>query len=247
MNAVAELERNPVSTIFSRSMEMSRLTWDGTDEPVSRDQILRRETNNIIFSCSADHEQDWQPYWSITLATSINNVWPYIPLSVCVFSSHLFWTSGLLDVPAGVTDFFFFFFPPVQQTTSGIGHRCLKKNLNVVVVVFFTLTDRASTIPSNTRGCQSGTWSAGQKKIRGTFTKLQWEQRKTQTHKRQRDRNRNNKITKYTGQRKINERHSIESVKVGNQCAECNNTGTQEEGHAGFLHLHYAVVALRLR
>ena len=26
-----------------------------------------------------------------------------------------------------------------------------------VVVVFFTLTDRASTIPSNTRGCQSGT------------------------------------------------------------------------------------------
>ena len=41
------------------------------------------------------------------------------------------------------------------------------------VVVFFTLTDRASTIPSNTRGCQSGTWSAGQKKIRGTSTKLQ--------------------------------------------------------------------------
>ena len=43
----------------------------------------------------------------------------------------------------------------------------------VVVVVFFTLTDRASTIPDNTRGCQSGTWSAGQKKIRGTSTKLQ--------------------------------------------------------------------------
>ena len=29
----------------------------------------------------------------------------------------------------------------------------------VVVVVFFTLTDGASTIPSNIRGCQSGTWS----------------------------------------------------------------------------------------
>ena len=44
----------------------------------------------------------------------------------------------------------------------------------VVVVVFFTLTDRASTIPSNIlRGCQSGTWSAGQKEIRGTSTKLQ--------------------------------------------------------------------------
>ena len=45
--------------------------------------------------------------------------------------------------------------------------------LVVVVVVFFTLTDRASTIPNNTRGCQSGTWSAGQKNIRGTSTKLQ--------------------------------------------------------------------------
>ena len=43
----------------------------------------------------------------------------------------------------------------------------------VVVVVFFTLTDRASTIPSTIRGCQSGTWSAGQKEIRGTSTKLQ--------------------------------------------------------------------------
>ena len=43
----------------------------------------------------------------------------------------------------------------------------------VVVVVFFTLTDRASTIPSNIGGCQSGTWSAGQKKIRRTSTKLQ--------------------------------------------------------------------------
>ena len=67
----------------------------------------------------------------------------------------------------------------------------------VVVVVFFTLTDRASTIPSNTRGCQSGTWSAGgQKKIRGTYTKLQRDEskRKTQTQKRQRERNRNNKI-----------------------------------------------------
>ena len=29
----------------------------------------------------------------------------------------------------------------------------------LLVVVFFTLTNRASTIPSNIRGCQSGTWS----------------------------------------------------------------------------------------
>ena len=43
---------------------MSRLTRDGTAEPVSRDQILRRVRGqrNIHFPYSADHEQDWQPY-----------------------------------------------------------------------------------------------------------------------------------------------------------------------------------------
>ena len=41
-------------------MEMSRLTRDGTAEPVSRDEILRRESRqeNIHFPCSAGHEQD---------------------------------------------------------------------------------------------------------------------------------------------------------------------------------------------
>ena len=45
-------------------METSRLTRDGTAEPVSRDKILRhaRGQGNIHFPCSADHEQDWQPY-----------------------------------------------------------------------------------------------------------------------------------------------------------------------------------------
>ena len=40
------------------------LTRDGTGEPVSRDQILRRERGqeNINFPCLADHVQDWQPY-----------------------------------------------------------------------------------------------------------------------------------------------------------------------------------------
>ena len=43
---------------------MSSLTLDGTAEPVSRDQILRRERGqrNIQFPCSADHKQDWQLY-----------------------------------------------------------------------------------------------------------------------------------------------------------------------------------------
>ena len=43
---------------------MSRLTLDGTAEPVSRHQILRhqRGQGNIHFFCSPDHEQHWQPY-----------------------------------------------------------------------------------------------------------------------------------------------------------------------------------------
>ena len=43
---------------------MSRLARDGTAESVSRDQFFRRERRqgNVHVSCSADHEQDWQPY-----------------------------------------------------------------------------------------------------------------------------------------------------------------------------------------
>ena len=38
----------------------------------------------------------------------------------------------------------------------------------VVVVVFFTLIDWTSTIPSNIRGCQSGTWSQRGTKVNGS-------------------------------------------------------------------------------
>ena len=43
---------------------MSKLARDGTAKPVSRDQILRRKRGqgNSYFLCSADLEQDWQPY-----------------------------------------------------------------------------------------------------------------------------------------------------------------------------------------
>ena len=43
---------------------MGRLTRDGTAEPVSRNQILRRIRGQgiIHFPYSADYEQDWQPY-----------------------------------------------------------------------------------------------------------------------------------------------------------------------------------------
>ena len=54
-----------VSTRFSLSMEMTRLARDGTAEPVSRDQVLRRKRgqgNIHFFPCSADYEQDWQHY-----------------------------------------------------------------------------------------------------------------------------------------------------------------------------------------
>ena len=97
---------------------MSRLTRAGTAKPVSRDRILRhvRGQGNIYFPCSADHEQDWQPY----------PVDPY---------------SAICDdyIPS-----------------------------SMYVVVFFTLTDRASTIPSNIRGCQSGTWSQRVTKVNGS-------------------------------------------------------------------------------
>ena len=52
---------NQSSRFTLSSMEMSRLTRDGTAEPVSRDQILRhaRGQGNTHFPYSADHEQDW--------------------------------------------------------------------------------------------------------------------------------------------------------------------------------------------
>ena len=98
---------------------MSRLTRDGTAEPVSRDQILRhaRGQGNINFPCSADHEQDWQPYpvdpysaicddhtYIHTYITVQSGLVILVCVCVCVcFSSHSFWTSSSLDVPAGVT------------------------------------------------------------------------------------------------------------------------------------------------
>ena len=44
MDAAAEIGMNSVSTRFSLSMEMSRLTRNGTAEPVSRDQISQGRT-----------------------------------------------------------------------------------------------------------------------------------------------------------------------------------------------------------
>ena len=64
---------------------MSRLTRDGTAEPVSRDQILRhaRGQENVHFPCSADHEQDWQPY-PVDPYSAICDDHTYIHTIVCV-------------------------------------------------------------------------------------------------------------------------------------------------------------------
>ena len=65
MDAAAELGRNPVSKHQIQPEYGDDEQADaGRDEPVSRDQILRhaRGQGNIHFPCSADHEQDWQPY-----------------------------------------------------------------------------------------------------------------------------------------------------------------------------------------
>ena len=56
-----------MSTISSLSRENERADTgrNGRSEPVSRDQILRCKRGHFLFffvSCSADHEQDWQPY-----------------------------------------------------------------------------------------------------------------------------------------------------------------------------------------
>ena len=65
MDAAAELGRNPVSKYHIQPEYGDEQADAGrTAEPVSRDQILRRERGqgDINFPGSADHEQDWQPY-----------------------------------------------------------------------------------------------------------------------------------------------------------------------------------------
>ena len=103
MDAAAELGRNPVRTRFSLSMEMSRLTRDGTAEPVSRAQILGHERGqgNLNFSCSADHVKDSQPY-------------PVGPYSCCMFDHTYILTAIFCFFPSShtgsPTTFFHVFF-----------------------------------------------------------------------------------------------------------------------------------------
>ena len=78
-------------------MEMSRLTRDGTAEPISRDQILRRECGqgNIDFPSAADHVQDWQPYpvdpYSCYMCVTIHTyLHAGAPIAMCFVLSFFF-------------------------------------------------------------------------------------------------------------------------------------------------------------
>ena len=88
---------------------MSRLTRDGTAEPVSRDQILRhaRGQGDVHFPCSADHEQDWQPY-------------PVDPYSA-ICDDHTCIHTYIISIEVSLYIFLRSF--PVQETLL-IDHRC---------------------------------------------------------------------------------------------------------------------------
>ena len=88
----------------------------------------------------------------------------------------------------------------------------IKAAVVVVVVVFFTLTDRASTIPSNIR-----TWLPIRYVVCWTETDQrnihQAPMRAKEKHKHTKnDKEKGTGITKFTGQKKIDEVHSIERV-----------------------------------
>ena len=89
MDAAAEIGRNPVMSIsttryrFSLGiMENDQATRDGTAEPGSRDQILRRvlrgQANTHFPSSSADHEQGSQPYCPVDPCSAMCNDYAYI-------------------------------------------------------------------------------------------------------------------------------------------------------------------------
>ena len=79
----------------------------------------------------------------------------------------------------------------------------------VAVVVLFALTGRASTIPCNIRRCRSGTWSAGQEKIKGIPTKLQREHEK-QKQTKTKDQTKNTNHILQTEERRALDKESLE-------------------------------------
>ena len=105
MDAAAEIGRNLVSKHQIQPEYEDEQADAGRDcrtrlaRPNSEARTGKRKYS---FSCSTDHEQGWQPYpVGPSLAKCDDHT--YTCVCVCVFSSHPFWTSSSLDVPAGVT------------------------------------------------------------------------------------------------------------------------------------------------
>ena len=79
-------------------MENEQTDADGTAEPVSRDQSLRRERGqeNIPSLCSADHEQVWQPYPVDPYSDDFTYIHTTVPVHTavpvhmyCMYVSHI--------------------------------------------------------------------------------------------------------------------------------------------------------------
>ena len=84
---------------------MNRLARDETAEPVSRDQILRhaRGQGNVHFPCSADHEQDWQPY-PVDPYSAICDIVQRAPSAVCTVCTATNILKQRMDQPGKVTN-----------------------------------------------------------------------------------------------------------------------------------------------
>ena len=132
MDTAAEIGRNSVSTRFSLSMDMSRLTRDGTAEPVSQDQTLRhvRGQGNIHFPCSADHEQDWQPY-PVNPYSALCDDHTYVQGVCAIALACTVYTSPLngfeIEPKVGIAESRLLYLPP---RSSVVGHVTIKSGNN---------------------------------------------------------------------------------------------------------------------
>ena len=102
------------------------------------------------------------------------------------------------------------------------------------VVVFFTLTDRASTIPSIIRGCQSGTWSTGQEKDQRNILSIVQssnESMKTKTKTRQKRPKERNNNTKHMPEKNVHHRVIGSVVRLSRYCVPMALTAQSRSGH----------------
>ena len=92
--------------------------------------------------------------------------------SPCTSNSHSCnaWMTSWAVTPLAINSFCAVSFPSLYFMGRGASIVVVDDShiQRIVVVVFFTLTDRASTIPSNIRGCQYGTWSPRGTKVNGS-------------------------------------------------------------------------------